>query len=308
MRHPLPPFPIPIPLVPAWLKPVLALLPRGITLSAALSLSLLAHALLLAIHFQVPDKLAQASQQALEIILVNAKSATRPHDAQARAQANLDGGGNTEQKRIAKTPLPATQQARAGDQLVEARRKVAEMETLQRQLMSQLKSREQTTSTQHRQPAPPTPPTPTSVTGADLAMSAMAMARLQGQIDRQTEEYNKRPRKKFIGARATEYRFAQYEEDWRQKVERIGNLNYPAAARGKLYGTLVVTVEIRSDGNIESITLDRSSGKKLLDEAAIRIIRQSAPFPSFPASLSDVDIIGITRTWSFTNEDRIQAN
>ena len=109
MRHPLPPFPIPIPLVPAWLKPVLALLPRGITLSAALSLSLLAHALLLAIHFQVPDKLAQASQQALEIILVNAKSATRPHDAQARAQANLDGGGNTEQKRIAKTPLPATQ-------------------------------------------------------------------------------------------------------------------------------------------------------------------------------------------------------
>lgn len=70
----------------------------------------------------------------------------------------------------------------------------------------------------------------------------------------------------------------------------------------------MVTVEIRSDGNIESITLDRSSGKKLLDEAAIRIIRQSAPFPSFPASLSDVDIIGITRTWSFTNEDRIQAN
>ena len=68
--------------------------------------------------------------------------------------------------------------------------------------------------------------------------SARAMARLEGEISKTTDEYSKRPRKKFIGARTEEYRFAQYIEDWRQKIERIGTLNYLEAARGKLYGSL----------------------------------------------------------------------
>ena len=72
---------------------------------------------------------------------------------------------------------------------------------------------------------------------------------LQAQIDRQIDDYQKRPRKKFIGANAQEYRFAQYEEDWRLKVERVGTLNYPAEARGKHYGHLRLTVTIRPDVN-----------------------------------------------------------
>lgn len=285
---------------------LLDLLPRRMTLSTALSISLAIHAVLLALHFEVPDKLAKASDQMLEVILVNAKSAAAPTHAQARAQANLDGGGNTEEKRIATTPLPSTRVTRQGDDLRNAQRKVAEMEALQRQLMSQLKQREKVYSTnEQRAPKPETAPQPSA--GVDLATSAMAMARLQGQIDRQYDEYNKRPRKKFIGARATEYRFAQYEEDWRQKIERVGNLNYPQAARGRIYGTLVLTVEIKADGSISTITIDRSSGSKVLDEAAMRIVNQAAPFPVFPSTLSDVDIIGITRTWTFTNEDRLQA-
>lgn len=297
-----------MPRILSWLVLITARLPRRITLSAALTLSLAAHAVLLAIHFKLPDRLSKASQQMLEVILVNAKSPTRPHHAQARAQANLDGGGNTDQHRIAKTPLPATRASREGNKLVEARRKIAEMEAQTQRLMSQINQSKQVVSTERPRTPPPDPQPARNVAATDLTDSAMAMARLQGQIDRQIEEYSKRPRKKYIGARATEYRFAQYEEDWRQKVERIGNLNYPAAARGKLYGTLVITVEIRADGNIDSITVDRSSGKKILDDAALRIIRQSAPFPPFPPSLNDTDIIGITRTWSFTNEDRMQAN
>ncbi|MBV2234515.1 MAG: TonB family protein [Sterolibacterium sp.] len=284
-----------------------ALLPRRITLSAALSLSLAIHALALAIHFEFPHKLAKASDQMLEVILVNARSAAAPSQAQARAQVNLDGGGNIDAKRIAKTPLPVTPAVREGNELVEAQRKIAQMEALQRQLMSQIKQREKVYSTDQQRTQKNPEPEPRPVSGNDLAASAMAMARLQGQIEKQYEEYNKRPRKKFIGARATEYRFAQYEEDWRQKIERVGNLNYPQAARGRLYGTLVLTVEIKSDGSIHTITIDRSSGSKVLDDAAMRIVNQAAPFPAFPPNLNDVDIIGITRTWSFTNEDRLQA-
>ncbi|SMB21055.1 TonB family protein [Sterolibacterium denitrificans] len=298
-----------MPSIPPRLSRIIALLPRSITLSVALSISLAIHAVLLAIHFEVPHKLAKASDQMLEVILVNARSSTAPAptQAQARAQVNLDGGGNTDEKRIARTPLPVTPAVRQGNELVEAQRRIAEMEALQRQLMSQIKSREKLYSSEQQRPQNKPEPEPQPATGSDLAASAMAMARLQGQIERQYDEYNKRPRKKFIGARATEYRFAQYEEDWRQKIERVGNLNYPQAARGRVYGTLVLTVEIKSDGSINAITIDRSSGTRVLDEAAIRIVNQAAPFPAFPPSLSDIDIIGITRTWSFTNEDRLQA-
>ena len=142
--------------------------------------------------------------------------------------------------------------------------------------------------------------------GRDLADLALAAMRLQAQIDRRVEEYQKRPRKRFIGARATEYRFALYEEGWRAKIERVGTLNYPAEARGKIYGSLRLTVTLRPDGTIDNVELDRSSGLKILDEAAFRILQMAAPFAAFPAEISkDTDLLVITRTWFFAQGDRI---
>ncbi len=130
--------------------------------------------------------------------------------------------------------------------------------------------------------------------------------RLQAQIDKRIDEYQKRPRKQFIGANASEYRFAQYEEDWRIKVERIGSLNYPPGARGKLYGNLRLTVTIRPDGSVETIELDRSSGLEVLDAAAFKIVRMATPFAAFPANIRrDTDLLVITRTWFFGQGDKI---
>lgn len=110
----------------------------------------------------------------------------------------------------------------------------------------------------------------------------------------------------FIGARAAEYRFAQYEEDWRVKVERVGTLNYPAGARGKLYGNLRMTVYILPDGSVQKVELDRSSGLKLLDDAAFKIVRMATPFAEFPPNIRrDTDILVITRTWFFGQGDKI---
>jgi protein TonB len=130
--------------------------------------------------------------------------------------------------------------------------------------------------------------------------------RLEAQIARDMDAYQKIPRRKFIGAQAKEYRFARYVEDWRMKVERIGSLNYPAEARGKLYGNLRLTVTIRADGSVESIELDRSSGLKVLDAAAFRIVRMATPFAAFPADIRrDTDLLVITRTWFFGQGDKI---
>lgn len=295
----LPPLPL-----PAFLAAMDA--PRR-NLTLAIAASLLLHAVILAIRFTPPDFVDKARERALDVILVNSKSKNRPDKAQAKAQTNLDGGGNTDEDRRAKTPLPPSPKAREGDQLVEAQRRVAELEAQAQAQMTRLKS-ERTVSSDRAKVHPAPLPVP-DVTGADLASSALAIARLEGQIARQMEEYNQRPRKKFIGARVEEYRFAQYVEDWRQKIERIGNLNYPAAAKGRLYGSLVLTVVIKSNGDLDRVEVSRSSGQRLLDDAARRIVQMAAPYAAFPESIRrDTDILEITRTWTFTNTDRLRAD
>ncbi len=295
----LPPVPM-----PAFLAAMDA--PRR-NLTLALGASLLLHAALLAIRFTPPDFLDKARERALEVILVNSKSKAKPDKAQAKAQANLDGGGNTDEDRRAKTPLPPSQRTKEGDQLIEAQRRVAELETQAQLQMTRLKG-DRTVSADKSKVNPVPAPEP-NVSGADLASSALAIARLEGQIARQMEEYNQRPRKKFIGARVEEYRFAQYVEDWRQKIERIGNLNYPDAAKGRLYGSLTLSVIIKANGDLKQVEVIRSSGQTLLDDAARRIVRMSAPFAAFPESIRrDTDELDITRTWTFTNADRLRAD
>ena len=290
---------------PAFIATLIAAVSHLPTIALAIGASVFLHAIALSIHFKLPDRLARATQETLEVILVNAKSARKPVNAQARAQANLDGGGNTDENRRAKTPLPASQQAQPGDSLMEAQRRVQELEAQQQKLLTQAKSKKAIQAEARKSEEQPEQ---ASVRGVDLAQSALAIARMEAQIERQIEDYNKRPRKKFIGARTEEYAAAQYLEDWRQKVERVGNLNYPEAAKGKLYGNLLLYVEIRADGSLERVEVQRSSGHKILDEAAMRIVRMAAPYGSFSAELKrQTDIVAFARTWVFTKADRLTS-
>jgi protein TonB len=143
-----------------------------------------------------------------------------------------------------------------------------------------------------------------------MAQRTLEVMRLEAQIAKEMDAYQKRPKRKFIGARAEEFRFARYVEDWRLKVERVGNLNYPEAAREqKLYGSLLLTVSIRADGSIEDIELNRSSGHRLLDAAAIHIVEMAAPYSAFPPDIRrDTDVLHITRTWTFTKGDELHSN
>ncbi len=274
-------------------------------LSWCVGLSVLLHAILLSIHFKFPETLKFSSSQPLEVILVNAKTKQKPAKTRALAQANLDGGGNTDQERRAKTPMPVTKAAEQGNDLAQAQRRVKELEVQQQQLLAAAKSLPSIAASEAPR-QPPAEEAAPQVVGRDLRELALAAMKLQAQIDKRHEEYQKRPRKQFIGANASEYRFAQYEEDWRNKVERVGTLNYPAEARGKMYGNLRLEVTIRPDGSVESVRLDRSSGLKVLDDAAFRIVRMAAPYGEFPPDIrKDTDLLVITRTWFFGQGDAV---
>lgn len=308
--------------------------PLVLTLMASVAL----HAVVItAIKFEPPDlKYFKDQIPALEIVLVNAKTESAPQKADALAQANLDRGGNTDEDRRAKSALPAPRKkplettvkpaeefkqakkaAEADAQAARQLQRVAELEKQAQALMTQAQSRRVTESQLTRQteiPQPEEGQSPEAVSKnidrASLATAIADMARLEAQIAKHQDEYQKRPKRKFLGARTQEYRFATYVEAWRQKVERVGNLNYPEAAKEqKLYGQLRLTVSIRADGSLEKVEVNQSSGYPILDNAAKRIVELAAPYSPFPENIhKDTDILSITRTWTFTRQDSLSAD
>jgi protein TonB len=271
----------------------------------AIGASVFLHSAVLALNFNFPDASRAFQDKALDIILVNSRSARKPTGAQARAQANLDGGGNTDENRRAKTPLPPSARQQSGAELEQAQKRVQELEAQQQRLMTSTRSKKTVGETPDKEAQPD--PTP-GLSGRDLAQSALAMARLEAEISKDIDEYNKRPRKKNIGTRTDEYRFAQYVEDWRMKVERVGTLNYPEAAKGKLSGTLILTVTIKSSGVVDKVEINRSSGHKILDDAARRIVVMAGPYAAFPPDIQrDTDILEITRAVNFTSQNSLET-
>lgn len=283
----------------------------------ALWLSVLVHAVLITLHFEPELKRLKDRLPTLEVMLVNSKTREAPKKADVLAQANLDRGGNTDEQRSMKSPLPmmpkqaqlpgqvatveldAAQDKHVQDSEVEReKQRVAKLELEAQALMTQLKS---------ELALPALQTLPSKRDGSKSLATMQEIAKLEALIAKQQEDYASRPKRQFIGARTQAYRFAQYVEQWRQKVEQVGNRNYPQAARVQgLYGQLQMTVAIRADGSIETVTIQRSSGHKLLDEAAKRIVQLAAPFDVFSPELRrDTDILSITRTWTFTREDAL---
>ncbi len=276
-------------------------------LATALAGSILLHVFVLALKFSPFDLSALDRGPPLEVALVNAKSKSKPTKAEILAQANLDGGGNTDANRRAKTPLPVLPRESANNDLAVATQKVETLEKQTKELMTQLRT---PPAVAPAVPKPADMPDPTVLpSAAELMQRTLEAVRLEAQIAKEMDAYAKRPKRRFVGARAEEYRFARYVEDWRLKVERVGNLNYPEAARAqKLYGSLLLTVGIRTDGSVESIAVDRGSGQKILDLAATRIVEMASPYAPFPPDIKrDTDILYITRTWTFAPGDSLTS-
>ena len=276
-------------------------------LTAAIGISVFIHLVILTLHFRPFDlKPLTDKGPPLEVALVNAKTVAKPTKADILAQANLDGGGNTDANRRARTPLPVLPKNAPDQQVAVATQRVEALEKQTRELMTQLRSAPVQQSMQSPTDAQEKTELPTA---NELMQRTLEAMRLEAQIAKDMEAYQKRPKRRFIGARAEEYRFARYVEDWRMKIERIGNLNYPEAARQqKLYGSLLLTVSIRNDGSVENIEVNRTSGSRILDAAAVKIVEMSGPFAAFPPDIKrDTDILHITRTWTFTKADQLES-
>lgn len=267
-------------------------------------LSVLAHAIpIFGVKFVMPDPKTLFSAQPLEVILVNQRTVQDALKADALAQANLNGGGNVDapNQRV-KSPLPASDN-QPSQELERVKEQQKKLEADAEKLMLQLNAKTQIAQDLGKSTQTENPGTDTE----QLKQREREMAGLAAQISKQTSAYQSRPRMTFIGARSREYRFARYVEDWRMKMERVGALTYPLDAHGqKMYGRLLVSVEIDANGNLRRAEITKSSGNKELDAAALRIVKMAAPFGKFPNDIrKDTDVISISRTWTFAKGDSV---
>ncbi len=275
---------------------------RGLRL--ALIASLLLHAGLLSLKFRLPDVvMSKLSDTQLEVVLVNRKSARQPDDPQAKAQADLDGGGNTMVDRRAATPLPPAPNENSGDEPVQMQARPPVEERHPDLLAMRAKPSALPVETQQ---SPPQPDPAPAVSGTDLKTRALAMAR-GGVIALQAEESNKGLRRKQITARTVGVSYAMYYGQWREKIERVGSNYYPSSAKGQVH-SVMVTVSVREDGSVENVEIERSSGNKELDRHVRRIVDLAAPFARFsPAMRSEYRVYDIISTWTFTPGGSVSA-
>lgn len=272
---------------------------RNDYLRIAIVLSLAIHAAVLAVHFSSPAP-PKAQTSALEVTLVNARSTAAPINPKLLAQDQLNGGGQT-QTGHASSPLPRTAAESADEVVLEAlHKRQAELEAEQLRLYTQLTAR-QKVRPEHQQPDLTDE---SSSTGSDaLDQESLVLNSQISALKERIERYNAQPRQQFSGPSAKAVDYAEYVEAWRQKIELLGTEHYPEEARGKVYGSLQLTVYIRADGSLERIEIDRPSNQPILNLAASRIVQLAAPFAPLPPSIAkNTDVFAITRTWNFLNQ------
>ena len=275
-------------------------------IGATFVFSLLVHGLLLfGIGFSYVA--TRPALPTLDVTLVNVANSEAPDKADFLAQANNKGGGESDKSQRPSQPysglLPLPSQGTA-PQPVTAATPSPQQATDQRMLTTTGQAQFSVSSDNARQ-ARETPDSPS----ADEARLAREAAQLAAEVRQQSQAYAKRPRKKFISASTKEYVYAAYMRGWVNRIERVGNLNYPQQAREQqLHGDVILTVGLNRDGSIYSIDVTQSSGYAVIDKAAIAIVKLCAPFPPLPPDNKEkVDILYITRTWQFQPGDVLKT-
>ena len=264
-------------------------------------------ALILGLGFTLAEP--SSISQTVEITLSTFKSEDKPKEADFLAQDNQQGSGTLEHKAAPKT----SEQAPFQDTEV---RKVSpaaapppsnQSETPKTTVATRAPQPEKTPDTpQKNKPEPQSPPAPTF----DSSQLSAEIASLEAQLSQDIQQYAKRPRVSRQNTAATMRDIsAWYRDEWRKKVERIGNLNYPEEARRqRIHGSLRMLVVVDRNGSVQELRVLESSGHPVLDEAAMRIVRLSAPFAPFTGELAKTfDQVEIIRTWRFERGDRLSS-
>lgn len=297
------PADIPPELTPPRVRPVNRL---GFTLFLA-ALVHLALILGMGFSFTEPTEI----RRTMEITLATFKSEKAPEKADFQAQENQQGSGTLDKKAVPTTTEVAPFQDSKVNKVTPppAARPEVPVPAQARSAVTTQAPKAQKVQAQPRE-SKPQPKPKAAVPEFDSSQLSSQIASLEAELSNEQQKYAKRPRIHRLNAASTmRDKGAWYKEEWRKKVERVGNLNYPdEARRQQIYGSLRMMVSINRDGSLFEVLVLESSGQPLLDQAAQRIVRLAAPFAPFTGDLAEFDRLEIIRTWRFARGDRLSSN
>ncbi|NWN90216.1 energy transducer TonB [Marinobacter adhaerens] len=243
----------------------------------------------------------RTSAQTMEITLSQTEDEQAPEEADFLAQSHQKGSGTEEKPREMTTPEPV--EFRQPEVAQVQPEPMAQTQPVRRQEQTVVQTESQATRQVQEPERPASQDEPLPVREKKSLMErSLEIASLEARFDAQQQAYARKPRVMRVTAASTlKSSNAWYVQNWVSKVTRVGNINYPnEARRAGVYGTLRMLVSMQKDGTIKEVAILQSSGSRLLDDAAIRIVRMAAPFPPFPDEMrKNVDELEIIRTWSF---------
>ncbi len=272
----------------------------GDTLTMAIAVAIGLHIGVIGlVHFDVLVDRPDSVPTSLDVILVDWATDEAPEEADFLAQVTQRGAGESPDLARPAEPIPA------GEELpeVEPEPEVVQAEEPDIEMAPTELIATQALEADLLVDSDPDDAPTDRIDARELRQQSLAMARSSPDPFAHAQDFPERQRRKFISANTREHTYASYMRAWVAKVERVGNLNYPEQARRmNLAGSLVLSVDVLADGSVDHIRVLRSSGYDILDEAAVRIVRLSAPFaPLSPEIREEVDILTITRTWQFSS-------
>jgi protein TonB len=281
----------------------------GDRLSFTVFLALALHAaIILGVTFTIIKK--GPSTHTMEITLAQHRTKNQPEKADFLAQFDQEGSGTVEEKMLTTTESRSDFRDTVIRKVVAEKQQAAALpKSQQQQVIASTAKSERVTPADTSDKKLRTSPNQTN-TKIRLQDRSQEIASLEARLDRQRQIYAKRPRIRRLTSLSTKTAVdAYYLNSWRRKIETIGNLNYPQEARRrKIYGNLRLLVSILPDGALKEVELLQSSGHRVLDDAAIRIVRLAAPFAPFPDELRQTtDVLEIIRTWQFRNNSSLRS-
>ena len=254
---------------------------------------------------------SKPSTHTMEVTLAQQRAKRRPENADFLAQFNQVGSGTMEKKAIMTAPTEAQfQDTEIRETSQDLPQSASHKAVEQKQTAITTTARTDHNVTVDSEATETAPQKAEFENKMSLQARALEIASLEARIDRQRQIYAKRPRIKRLTSLSTASSAdAFYLNSWRRKIESVGNLNYPQKARkNKLYGSLRLMVAILPDGSLKEVALLESSGHQVLDDAAVRIVRLSAPYAPFPDELrQSTDVLEIIRTWQFKKNSSLRS-
>jgi protein TonB len=247
----------------------------------------------------IGDAFSEAISLEVTIVADPEKNVLEPDDADYLAQASQEGTGNTEeQARPGARVESVVPVNNPGDENGDGFEQSRFLDEAADQVLTT--RTEQDLDVMDKPREDPTPDESTAIAMEAGVEMTLPLPR-EDRVDPAIHDAN--PRELITSVDTRESTIAPYLDRWKRKIETIGVKYFPEQALIEgISGSPTLEVIIGSSGQLQEVIVRQTSGSRVLDQAALEILRRAAPFDPFPEAVRlDYDTLRFAYKWQFSH-------